>query len=85
MNDALLIGVSADKRIGKRFTIALSATFRMWNRVNTSYQLDGSYAMSTAILAAPLEGLQVTLCYDFLNRNPKPIRKVATKSLDNAW
>lgn len=84
ISDALLCGVSADKKFGERFTIRLSATFRMWNRVMTSYQLDGSYAMSSTVLSAPLEGLQLTLSYDFLNRNPKPIRKVETM-LDNAW
>lgn len=84
INDALLCGLSADKKWG-RFTLRLNAVFRMWNREVTSYQLDGSYAMRTTTLAAPLEGLQVTLSYDFLNRNPKPIRKVESSLLDNAW
>lgn len=83
INDALLCGLSADKTWG-RFTLKLNAVFRLWNREETSYQLDGSYAMRTTTLSAPLEGLQVTLSYDFLNRNPKPIRKVETM-LDNAW
>ena len=83
INDALLCGLSADKTWG-RFTLKLNAVFRLWNREVTSYQLDGSYAMRTTTLSAPLEGLQVTLSCDFLNRNPKPIRKVETM-LDNAW
>lgn len=84
ISDALLVGFSADKKWG-RFTLKLATYFRMWNRVQTSYQLDGSYAMSTTTLSAPLEGVQLTLSYDFLSRNSKPIRKVETKQLDNAW
>lgn len=85
-NDDLRVGFALDRMIGKRVWLQLNVSFRMWDRVNTNYQLDGSYVMRTTYVASPLEMVGFTLSYDFLLKNPVPIRMVETmQKVDNAW